>query len=784
MEEITTPIAVGQLQLFDYYEPALAAGNYRLEVKHTLDTKDAEQHVFSAQQEFVVTAPQFTLDAAQIINQYPPAGSTGLYGEVLPHIVLKDPMLPWERTMGGNHTPWLALLVFDESELITTADPKTKATVATIEQFRALPSTVLVTLPHLVVEDDIDPSSLCRYIQMTTEVFQAVVPHLDELPYLSHVRKVNTDDRPLLGLHEHGLFSVTMANRFANAEGATPTQPTKNIIHLVSLEGLHDKYLQADADLSAFTDVALISLASWSFFSLADHKHDFSGLAANLIRQEATATGLDPALLWLRLPAPPVPLMPPAVSLRITCGYAPLAYHTRSGENTFAWYRGPLIPLLTAVTPPATPFYTSDAALLYDGAHGVFDVSLASAWEVGRAAALADASFGPRLQDFRKKAHQLLDALHHRLQSDHFSDSQIDSLDATSTVQDVFLALLTPQLVKDIGTLNEPLSDGPATVITPLSADPKYLLTDPVADAKAFLANPDVQAQLLKLVADDLAPLAEWLGALLLLYPIPFDNLIPDERMLPMESLRFFYLDENWVGAAFDGALSLGVDSTRQTAFNDAFFNRSADGLVYEAARRALAVMGDKQRGEPTSATPQPPQTVSGFLLRSALVSGWPNLVVRVCPKSKPEALDKIISPLKILRISHLAPDVLFCLFDGVPDNVELSEPPESLGFGVDSAGNAVLRAVVAKDNGPAIGKQIEIVPVRDMNNVDSLCMRKSNSRVLNIAPSDSNGLVQCLHKKLSISNPELLANGLSPSAFALQLFKSPEAVVFYSQPA
>jgi hypothetical protein len=781
MDEITTPLAVGQLQLFDYYEPALKAGNYLLEVTHTLGIPDdgpsppVAQQVFTAQQEFVVTAPQFTLDAAQIINQYPPAGSTGRYGEVLPHIVLKDPMLAWERKMSVDHTPWLALLVFEEAELMPTADPKTRTTADTISHFRALPATVLVPRPDL--EDDIDPNSLCRYIRLTTDVFQAVVPRLDELPYLSHVRKVNTDDRAPLGLHEHGLFSVTMANRFASAAGATATQPTKNIAHLVSLEGLTTdvfQYLAADADLHSFTDgVALISLASWSFFALADHQHDFIGLATNLIKQEATASGIDPTQLWLRLPAP-AQQVPDAVGQRIARGYAPLAYHTRSGENTFAWYRGPLAPLLSAAAPPPAPFYTADAALLYDGVQGVFDVSLAAAWEAGRGAALADAAFGPRLLDLRKKAHQLTDALHYRLQSEHFSATQIDQLDATTTVQDTFLALLTPQLVADIGNPAGGPASRPAAPAAPSA-------TDPVADAKSFLAEPAVQAQLHQLLADDLAPLAEWLGALLLLYPVPFDTLVPDARMLPAESLRFFYLDDNWLGAAFDGALSLGVDSTRQTAFNEAFFNRTSDGLVYEAARRATAVLRDKQQGRATDASPVPPSVVSGFLLRSALVSGWPNLVVRVRPQPATSTQPEGPSPLKLLRIDHLAPDVLLCLFDGVPDNVELSEPPESLGFGVDSEGHVVLRTV-ADANPNLIGQQVDTLAIRDLTGQATLCMRSPTSRVLNIAHGD--GLVQQLSKALSAKSAALPPNSLSPSAFALQLFKSAEAVVFYSPPA
>ena len=46
---------------------------------------------------------------------------------------------------------------------------------------------------------------------------------------------------------------------------------------------------------------------------------------------------------------------------------------------------------------------------------------------------------------------------------------------------------------------------------------------------------------------------------LVLLYPVPFHYLIPHPALLPSESLRFFHLDDNWVNALVDGALSIAV---------------------------------------------------------------------------------------------------------------------------------------------------------------------------------------------------------------------------------
>ena len=47
---------------------------------------------------------------------------------------------------------------------------------------------------------------------------------------------------------------------------------------------------------------------------------------------------------------------------------------------------------------------------------------------------------------------------------------------------------------------------------------------------------------------------------------MPFVHLIVDERMLPPESIRFFYVDGNYLDALCDGAASVGVHTSRDVA--------------------------------------------------------------------------------------------------------------------------------------------------------------------------------------------------------------------------
>ena len=115
-----------------------------------------------------------------------------------------------------------------------------------------------------------------------------------------------------------------------------------------------------------------------------------------------------------------------------------------------------------------------------------------------------------------------------------------------------------------------------------------------------------------------------------------------------------------------------------------------------------------------------PAGPLSGFLLRSRMVSGWPALHVRGyaqdnlrLPAPIPddqvgEDQDAALGRLGLLRLERLAPAVLLALFDGVPQVVHVEEPRAGVQFGVDEtdAGDAagVGAQVLLRD--PATGER------------------------------------------------------------------------------
>jgi hypothetical protein len=208
-----------------------------------------------------------------------------------------------------------------------------------------------------------------------------------------------------------------------------------------------------------------------------------------------------------------------------------------------------------------------------------------------------------------------------------------------------------------------------------------------------------------KIQVDDTVPesgmppyMQSFLAHLRLLVGVPFNYLVPDARLLPNESIRFFYLDRSWTDRLVDGALAVGKTGTREQAHHQAHAANLQSQL--DLTERVVRIM---QRGLPASSetAPQasantaPAGIISGFLLRSAAVSGWPSMDVRafntVLPAnqgdpSQPGFQDWLnqaaAAQLPTLRLELLSPSVLLALFDGIPQMVWCEEPHHGVQFG------------------------------------------------------------------------------------------------------
>jgi hypothetical protein len=736
-------MTTGTLELFDEDVPPISGGDYVITVTHTA-TAISDRPIPAATQRITFSAPQVALDAAEVVQCSPPPGATGPFAELLPSVLLAEAALPWEREMPARGCPWLALLVFAEGEL-TGGDPATHLTTATIGDVQRIADAVL---PQIALEADVASDQVVTYLRVATDVFTAVTPRADELPWLTHVRRSTAADGTT------GDVAVVLANRFPPVPPDAASPPARAIAHLVSVEGLTPWLV--DAPTFAHDEVVVLSLASWTFATVPDPAESFAGLALALENAEydpATRTH-DPGRLALRL-APP-PGLPAEAAARLTNGYVPLTYHARSGEEAMAWYRGPVTPGLVAELNPPVAFGTADAALTYDPAHGVFDVSLASAWQIGRAAALGDRAFGQALYSYRQSLQQVGDAVVDRVARPHFADAPSSELGGLAH--------------RALGALRGVLHhgvDAAAAAEAPAERDATPAPTG--AALLAALAAPAVQDAVAPLVADALAPVAEWLAALTLLEPLPFTCLVPDARMLPRTTppagdhpddpplpgaIRFGYLDPNWTDALLDGALSLAVESSRQA---------SASGAQDPAIRAAIGAALARRCG----LDDPPPGPFTALLLRSDLVSGWPTLAVT--------PLDASGAPtIPVLRMDRLAPGVLLALFAGVPASVRIAEPHIGLTLGTDEQGAVELRNLVAGGRLPVGAPLDATVPIL----TTPTCLRGDGTRRV-LAVTAAGGLLATLQDGLTAHGQRPVAFG--PAALALQLVRAPQALLFDS---
>lgn len=298
-------------------------------------------------------------------------------------------------------------------------------------------------------------------------------------------------------------------------------------------------------------------------------------------------------------------------------GYVPIDYKPLDSSPAFAWYRGPLAPQKREPV-TANVFERADAAMILDQDRGIIDVSYAAAWELGRLSALSSPAFVKGMRLFlerRQNAAQFTDEIERFVESHRSSFSK------------------------------------------------------PIPGAKPQPVNEQIT------IADDLV---EWIARLVLLYPIPFHYLVPHQSLLPAESLRFFHLDDNWVNALVDGALSVAVRNlTAQSVASRAELQSALSKIVYQ---HRLRLQGKNPQWNPTERYMDIPK--SGFLLRSRIVSGWPGIEVT----AKTNATQEQTLP-KILRFDQIAEDILFCLARGTVEEVTFREPREGLTFGVGSDG-------------------------------------------------------------------------------------------------
>ncbi|KAM0272279.1 hypothetical protein ACHAQH_008726 [Verticillium albo-atrum] len=674
----------GFKQLVSFDRPGLPGGTYTINATHSIseekrkpgDTSPPDLHP-DINQQFEVLAPRFELPADVVYSVHPEEGREATH-DTLPHIVFNDSMLPWEQIGSAaaedkhpsdydkNRVPWLALLAFSPDEL--HLEPSEMAAIlepTSIKQPKQTSSMAvrvpmadllkleggkagLVRTPFTDVEQATKPDTTVIFprARLFNGLFAAYDGDLKQQPsaaggpdisrhrFLAHMMRINTGGMANADQSEDEVtreFSVVVANRVGPFDGDSASPM---IVHLVSLQNIESlkpfplPETVPDAGTSAPQSirVGLVSLYSWTYTCLPPNSLD---VKAAFERLAAGAAMLKPV----------VPEQSAADKVRqrmfdrLADGYTVVRSRTATGEETAALFRGVLTPNLVPSLDWNVMSNTGSDLNILDPVFGMMDLTYSAAWSLGRTLALADRAFTISLTRVRHQIlHSATAAARRRMMQatsrQHYTRDELvrslnslvgKTIDVSRTADDTRWvqppSSRPPDLTyASIGEFLEPAMESAAFEVAgsidPDGHDSWKRAANPPYDEMNEPASPDWMV-VLRFVLD-----------LYYLVNVPSHYLLPDQSLLPRESLRFFFIDHNWIDAMVDGALSLGNQGG--TADEPQAEARDIDDPVRRSIKKAINRLFE----DPMCHRPSVPRF--GFYLRSAVVAQFPDLKVSV----------------------------------------------------------------------------------------------------------------------------------------------------------
>ena len=630
---------IDEIRFLQNHLPGLAAGEYEITVEQEVkSSKITSQNPFTTTRKFSVRGDRFALKPTDTQAVFPPAGSLGDHASVLPHVVLHRSTTPWERRghPDSPETPWLALLLFYEGEA-----PKPE--IISLKDMNGGGA----KFPPFIKERGQSDDDKATIIDVQQKILAGILPDKDELALLTHVREA-TDyiitDQTLVTLKAEAIpddvllkLASLKGQEFIGAEAFLAA--LKNAIgdqQTVSYQEAIGRHAADRIELAVIIGNRLPRPKGVSTAHLVSvegrynaNGFDFQGAGENdLIRllslqswsfacvdHQQSFTGL-----LTRLNREPSVLRLPdggaaAANERLALGSLPLWHVLRQGGKTVSWYHGPLGPAEN---------------LLTEEAPSAPDLPARAADELIRynpSTGMFDASYAAAWELGR------LIALQNKTLSVSLYNWKRAHAQQLRQIEEELLHA-------------SPLDNGSGPGPGPIPIPPE---------------------------------IAGWFKRLGLLEGVPFNYLVPDERLLPLESIRFFQMDWLWIECLLDGAFSIG---------------------------RVTAADHRRDGAHDISPAASPHAKVSGMLMRSEVTAGWPGLLVDGFNGEK---------KLRLLRMDRLSANVLLCLFDGVATAVDLHLRPETSHFGLDQKEGTPsgFYKKLRNQQGDISNQQIDAIPMR-----------------------------------------------------------------------
>ncbi len=248
----------------------------------------------------------------------------------------------------------------------------------------------------------------------------------------------------------------------------------------------------------------------------------------------------------------------------------------------------------------------------------------------------------------------------------------------------------------------------------------------------------------------------KWLAKLHLLYGVPFEYLVPDIRMLPMDSIKFFHVNENWINNLIDGALSVGRVSQQDLEHDQ----KTKEALLRESGKEIRNIR--KRLLKQAETNEAPPEVRAGFILRSEIVEGWPGLEVKAYKKDDEQTM------ITLLRMERLSKDVMICIFDDEFKRVELRQPAEAMHFGLDIKKGQFSKSLRSTGVSKLLGKKLDV-------ELDAIPFRTADRRTVNIEK-----LVEDM--KTELYKVGELGKSFTSAEFAIVMVESAQEGVFHNE--
>ncbi|MFT4764313.1 MAG: hypothetical protein ACI9OH_001407 [Oleispira sp.] len=557
--------------------------------------------------EFHVAGPRFNLSSSLVHSVFPPKGGKGDYRADLPKLVLNRSTLPWERSPGGadaatNSASWLFLLLIDESEVTSVKEQNNvmltgASTAAEIQQAGT-------SLGTVNVGGDLDfHRHTFNSLAMNSALAARLLPtSLDELQYLSYARIKEGEEEQ----------AVLLCNRL-------PKAGSNSTAYLVSVENNYDSannftgisIAPPSGDAKSASDVFFPYYDKWSFHASSEQLYVITAdlmskiTKANPSLKPSSSSLPDLSHLYGQLFTSTGDFLANSTIKTIsttklpTGSQSPLEIVQKAAMlpgSTFHGLMSNLIGGFQALTfAPTARDITSVGSVklpfqqLTKNSEGDYSPSLSSAYYRSPLVA-SSISMGGSTTFPSKVANATPTTVFTWSIPTQGTDlifkgtGGIDTTYAAAFELGRLMAINNTVFAKEFVNWKVQTAAALRAKNIGLGKSTHHIVQNTQAQPQAMPESVKEQFVLWSKLSG-----------------IPYQYLVPDPQLLPTESLRYFYIDINWINAFLCGAFSIGhtvpVDLTLY--LNEVLL---ADSTVYQ-----------------------------GFLLNSFAVSGWPDYEVDTC---------------------------------------------------------------------------------------------------------------------------------------------------------